>query len=176
MAAYRRVYDSRHQQAGCQEPRSAPEPYARKSSMVLFSPVPMQVGIIHGVGLLHVNTSSSFSATTYFTTACIWTCQTVQRGGQAACLFAGHNGELYTRSSAIAEEPRDGSCQLKSCQLPRNSAEITCRSTTKSCCRQSLAICAINYSGRPSRLGGIINLVDRRQPSLSRSERPPFSS
>ena len=31
-----------------------------------------------------------------------------------------------TRSSAIAEGPRDASCQLKSCQLPRNSAETTC--------------------------------------------------
>jgi len=76
--------------------------------------------------------------------------------------------------SYIAEEPRDASRQLKSCQLPRNSAESTC--TTKSCCRQSLTICAINYSGRTSELGGIVNLVDRRQPSLSRSERPPFSS
>jgi len=33
MAAYRRVYDSRLQQADCQEPGSAPEPYARQSSM-----------------------------------------------------------------------------------------------------------------------------------------------
>jgi len=33
MAAYRRVYDSRHLQADCQEPGSAPEPYARRSSM-----------------------------------------------------------------------------------------------------------------------------------------------
>ena len=33
MAAYRRVYDSRHVQADCQEPGSAPEPYARQSSM-----------------------------------------------------------------------------------------------------------------------------------------------
>jgi len=32
---------------------------------------------------------------------------------------------LWTRSSAIAEGPRDASCQLKSCQLPRNSAETT---------------------------------------------------
>jgi len=31
-----------------------------------------------------------------------------------------------TRSSAIAEGPRDASCRLKSCQLPRNSAESTC--------------------------------------------------
>ena len=30
-----------------------------------------------------------------------------------------------TRSSAIAEGPRDASCQLKSRQLPRNSAETT---------------------------------------------------
>jgi len=29
MAAYRQVYDSRHLQADCQEPGSAPEPYAR---------------------------------------------------------------------------------------------------------------------------------------------------
>ena len=33
MAAYRQVYDSRHLQADCQEPGSAPGPYARKSSM-----------------------------------------------------------------------------------------------------------------------------------------------
>jgi len=33
MAAYRRVYDSRHLQADCQEPGSALEPYARQSSM-----------------------------------------------------------------------------------------------------------------------------------------------
>ena len=31
-----------------------------------------------------------------------------------------------TRSSAVTEGPRDVSCQLKSCQLPRNSAETTC--------------------------------------------------
>ena len=33
MAAYRRVYDSRHLQADCQEPGSVPEPYARHSGM-----------------------------------------------------------------------------------------------------------------------------------------------
>ena len=33
MAAYRRVYDSHHLQADCQEPGSAPEPYARLSGM-----------------------------------------------------------------------------------------------------------------------------------------------
>jgi len=34
--------------------------------------------------------------------------------------------QCFTRSSDIAEVPRDASCQLKSCQLPRNSAETTC--------------------------------------------------
>jgi len=33
---------------------------------------------------------------------------------------------MTTRSSAIAEGPRDASCQLKSCQLRHNSAENTC--------------------------------------------------
>ena len=43
-----------------------------------------------------------------------------------AQLFTCHVINLvYTRSSAIAEGPRDASCQLKSCQLPRNSAETT---------------------------------------------------
>ena len=47
---------------------------------------------------------------------------------------------------------------------------------TESCCRQSLTISAINYSGRATELGGIVNSVDRRRSSSSRSERPPFSS
>ena len=37
-----------------------------------------------------------------------------------------HTEKIKTRSSAIAEGQRDASCQLKSCQLPRNSAETTC--------------------------------------------------
>ena len=36
MAACSRVYDSRHLQADCQEPGSAPEPYARQSSVGYF--------------------------------------------------------------------------------------------------------------------------------------------
>jgi len=48
-----------------------------------------------------------------------------QEGG---CLvhFVSLATTLLTKSSAMAEGPRDASCQLKSCQLPRNSAETTC--------------------------------------------------
>jgi len=45
----------------------------------------------------------------------------------ATCFFCvSTDWNLKTSSSAIAEEPREASCQLKSCQLPRNSAETTC--------------------------------------------------
>jgi len=36
MAAYGRVYDSRHLQADCQEPGSAPEPYASMDYLFSF--------------------------------------------------------------------------------------------------------------------------------------------
>ena len=41
MAAYSRVYDSRHLQADCQEPGSASEPYARSSSMGYLFKLPL---------------------------------------------------------------------------------------------------------------------------------------
>jgi len=41
---------------------------------------------------------------------------------------------------------------------------------------RALTICAINYSGRASELWGIINSVDRRRCSLSRSGRPPLET
>ena len=42
--------------------------------------------------------------------------------------------------------------------------------------RQRLTISDINYSRRASELGGIINFVDRRLPSLSRSGYPKFGT
>ena len=45
-------------------------------------------------------------------------------------LQAFNSQEIDTSSSAIAEGPRDASCQLKSCQLPRNSAETTWQTDT----------------------------------------------
>jgi len=54
----------------------------------------------------------------------------------SSCSIAFHHGienvdntfvrRALTRSSAIAEGPRDAPCRLKSCQLPRNSAATTC--------------------------------------------------
>jgi len=69
----------------------------------------------------------------------------VAEHSQPQVFFTAHNGRMIstrqgkqqhpltrvsqyqkgTRSSAIAEGPCDASCQLKSCQLPRNSAETT---------------------------------------------------
>ena len=49
--------------------------------------------------------------------------RTVYFSEQRSCV---QRQRLLTRSSAIAEGPRDASCQLKSCQLSCNSAETTC--------------------------------------------------
>jgi len=40
MAAYRQVYDSHHLQADCQEPGSAPEPYARTLGNRVWATLP----------------------------------------------------------------------------------------------------------------------------------------
>ena len=52
----------------------------------------------------------------------------IQGGPKSSTKLNRHIDALVqdTRRSAIAEGPRDASCQLKSCQLPRNSAETTC--------------------------------------------------
>jgi len=43
-------------------------------------------------------------------------------GREVETVFAANRSSFVTRSSAIAEGPRDKSCPLKSCQLPHNSA------------------------------------------------------
>jgi len=65
MAAYRRVYDSRHLQADCKKPGSAPEPYARQSSMGYFYiftitiilPPPRRRGALSDTAIRHVRTA-----------------------------------------------------------------------------------------------------------------------
>ena len=58
-----------------------------------------------------------------------------------------------TRSSAIAEGPRNALCQLKSCQLPRNSAETTCRQVLNKSklwsWRVKVGRCVINMCTQP---------------------------
>jgi len=49
-----------------------------------------------------------------------------------------------TRSSAIAEGPHDASCQLKSCQLPRKSAETTCTTSP-----EQIEVMKLEGKGRP---------------------------
>jgi len=68
--------------------------------------------------------------------------------------FAGER--IFTRSSAIAEGPRDASCQLKSCQLPRNSAEtiLVRQGLNKSklwSWRVTVGQCVINMCTQPRR-------------------------
>ena len=101
----------------------------------------------------------------------------------AACVACKKNKKLSYRRGTARIAMRRVSWNLANCHatvhklLVRQVMNQLIRAT-KSCCRQRLAICAINYSGRASELGSIIDLhvVDRRQPSLSRSERSPFSS
>ena len=71
-------------------------------------------------------------------TALLWNTQDSSKPGNSqlllltnlyrmgCCTFSVHHTDAAvqdTRSSAITEGPRDVLCQLKSCQLPRNSAE-----------------------------------------------------
>ena len=73
-----------------------------------------------------------------------------------------------SRSSAIAEGPRDASCQLKSCQLPRNSAETTYTTSPDQIDGMKLEIsseamrdrqCALNHDATESApiVSGVIN-------------------
>jgi len=63
MAAYRLVYDSRHLQADCQEPGSAPEPYVRQSSMgYLYLYLYLGRSLLSTIALLFVVQSTRVSA------------------------------------------------------------------------------------------------------------------
>ena len=73
-------------------------------------------------------TVGSRSATTWTTPLLAeWSTDTTRRQF-AVTSYIMHTDATHalTTSLAIAEGPRDASCQLKSCQLPRNSAETAC--------------------------------------------------
>jgi len=95
----------------------------------------------------HLSFYASVGTSYVLVSACAWVCHSqvsvLSKRMDELSLFWGQRLPLTyhtmryneiqatgTRSSAIAERPRDASCQLKSCQLPRNSAETTCRPTT----------------------------------------------
>ena len=96
MAAYRQVYDSLHLQFDCQKPGSALERSVIEYGLSIFFYV------------LYIFTTFGNDLAD----------ETVWK--------AAHSIAAGTRSSAIAKGPRHASCQLKSCQLLRNSAETTC--------------------------------------------------
>jgi len=58
MAAYRRVYDSRNLQADSQQPGSAPEPYARQSSMGYLLPFFISMLGAAGKHIKHIHLKS----------------------------------------------------------------------------------------------------------------------
>ena len=70
-----------------------------------------------------------------------------------------------TRSSAVAEEPRDASCQLKSCQLLRDSAETICTTSPEQIEVMKLegygGACVINMCTQPwrDRVASIVQQV-----------------
>jgi len=65
MAAYRRVYDSRHLQADCQELGSPREPYARQSSMGYIYLI--QVSLTLRFIQMHVMSATEFSVFIFLT-------------------------------------------------------------------------------------------------------------
>jgi len=91
MAAYRRVYDSHHPQADCQEPGSAPEPYARYSSM----------GYLYLYTWLCVCEQRSYHGVTHSWPACLHTSATHRHRG-----FAATTAPTSTSSSGCCDSRR----------------------------------------------------------------------
>jgi len=100
MAAYRRVYDLRHLQADCQEPGSAPEPYARQSSMgylYLFTWVSWyQKGKISLILLKHETVSGSGIS--------LAICKSAPRSRQITTP-APHHSVLYSQDAGPVAQP-----------------------------------------------------------------------
>ena len=78
------------------------------------------MGVLFGHGV--DKTTSEPNSAVYIVHRYVSTSQSFQ----ATTVGEVHASRLKSRSSAIAEGPRDASCQLKSCQLSHNSAETTC--------------------------------------------------
>ena len=98
----------------------------------------------------------------------LYTCLTHMFNGPLSGTTHVSRYQKGTRSSAIAEGPRDASCQLKSCQLPRNSAETTYTTSPDQIDAMKLEIqseamrdrqCALNHDATVSApiVSGVIN-------------------
>ena len=74
--------------------------------------------------------------------------------------------QTKTRSSPIAEGPRDASCQLKSCQLPRNSAETTCATSTE----PGISVLFCSLAVLDPRVGHIMDVLSPFIPVLCYSD------
>jgi len=82
-------------------------------------------GLFHYYVLLHICLSSVCCHLMQTVIFCMCICMLVQSISVSSLAVFLRALLSETRSSAITEGPRDASCQLKSCQLPRNSAETT---------------------------------------------------
>ena len=91
MAAYRRVYDSHQPQVDCQEPGSAPEPYARYSTM----------GYLYLYTYLCVCEQRSYQGVTPSWPACLHTSATHRHRG-----FAATTAPTSTSSSGCCDSRR----------------------------------------------------------------------
>ena len=74
MAAYRRVYDSRHLQADCQEPGPAPEPYARQLSMGYLNLFYSKIRL-HGAAVVESGEAAEYC----YEPVCLCVCTNVAR-------------------------------------------------------------------------------------------------
>jgi len=89
--------------------------YSRSMTIIIWWPVAYVIFyvLVLNTELLNVCKVAYYDVYLWLCVCCSFKCDT----------DATRSKFLSTRSSAIAEGSRDASCQLKSCQLPRNSAE-----------------------------------------------------
>ena len=182
MAAYRRVYDSHHPQADCQEPGSAPEPYARYSSM----------GYLYLYTWLCVCEQRSYHGVTHSWPACLHTSATHRHRGFAATTAPTSTSSSgccdsrrrlfptppHTQASTLtmAGRPLGGSRWVRGRRrrCPRGAestwkrADMTCQPPLTSTPPHA-PVCTLTMSGRP--LGGSRWVRGRRRRGTGRTWR-----
>ena len=111
MAAYRRVYDSRHLQADYHEPGSAPEPYARQSSMGYLYVFNLTTASVDGVCAIRRRPLTAVSVVTRAFDGHIVGPSVMWTAGRHASDCCADQSDVIIhakkRGSAVAEGPRD---------------------------------------------------------------------